>query len=176
NVAVVDTANNTVVQTVNLFRFQPGPIALAPDGTRAYVGVQSEWVNTGYGAGFLPASAVATIDASSNTLAGWTELGGVSSSIRNTPADLAVTQDRSDVYVSIPRTSTVAVINASATTVRLMIPVAASPGGLAMKPDPSATITPYLSDAVDDSTAAAVSSAGGVAVANVLANDTLGAA
>ena len=176
NVAVMDTSNNSFVRAINLFRFQPGPIALAPDGTRVYVGIQSEWVNTGYGAGFLPASAVATIDASSNTLAGWTELGGVSSSIRNTPAYIAVTQDRSDVYVSIPRISSVAVISTSATTVRLTIPVAASPGGLAMKPDPSVTLTPYLIDAVDDNPAAAVSSAGGVAVANVLANDTLGAA
>src|SRR5262249_58323087 len=107
NVAVLDIATNSVVATINLFRFQPGPIALAPDGTRAYVGIQSEWVNTGYGAAFLPAGAVATIDASNNRLAGWTQLGGTVS-LMNTPAAIAVTQDRSDVYGSVPRTSSVA--------------------------------------------------------------------
>jgi DNA-binding beta-propeller fold protein YncE len=98
----------------------------------------------------LPASSIATIDASSNTLAGRTQLGGDTVSLTNTPAAIAVTQDRSDVYVSIPRTSSVAVISTSATSVRLMIPVAASPAGLAMKPDLSVTLTPYLIDAVDD--------------------------
>ena len=32
----------------------PGSIALTPDGSRAYVGIQSTFVNTGYGSGFLP--------------------------------------------------------------------------------------------------------------------------
>ena len=64
-------------------------------------------------------------------------------------------------YVSIPRINSVAVISTSATVVRLTIPVAASPGGLAMKADPSVTLTPYLIDAVDDSAAAPTSSAGG---------------
>ena len=50
---LVDTASDTVAGTINLFSL-PGAIALTPDGSRAYVGIQSHWVNTGYGAGFLP--------------------------------------------------------------------------------------------------------------------------
>src|SRR5262249_48948506 len=56
NVVALDTSNNRFIKGVDLFNYVPGPIAIAPDGSRAYVGIQSEWVNTGYGAGFLPAA------------------------------------------------------------------------------------------------------------------------
>ena len=35
----------------------PGSLALTPDGSRLYVGIQSTFVNTGYGSGFLPGHA-----------------------------------------------------------------------------------------------------------------------
>jgi YVTN family beta-propeller protein len=60
-VAVVDTATNTVTDTIALGVI-PGLIALAPDGSRAYVGVHAVWVDTGYGAGFIPGRTVAVID------------------------------------------------------------------------------------------------------------------
>ena len=64
-VVVLDTATNTVIRTIVL-GVLPGQIALAPDGSRAYVGIQAVWVNTGYGAAFIPGRSVTVIDTTLN--------------------------------------------------------------------------------------------------------------
>src|ERR1051326_6909895 len=70
SIAVVNTATNSVVQTVNLFSL-PGAIALSPDGTRAYAAISYLWIDTGYGAAFFPATWVAAIDTAANAVSSW---------------------------------------------------------------------------------------------------------
>lgn len=176
-VAVVDTSTNATIRTIVLGAL-PGHIALAPDGSRAYVGIQAVWVNTGYGAAFIPGRSVAVIDTTTHTAVASIDLGaaGAAWTLQNTAAGIAVTPDRSDVYVSVPRISAVAVINTSTNVVRQLIPVAAGPNGLAIVPDGAAVLTPYVIDAVDDRPAFSFPSTGATAVASVLANDRLGGA
>src|SRR5262245_5720306 len=84
SVVVVDSASESIVNTINLFAL-PGSIAFTPDGTRAYVGIQSVFVNTGYGMGFLPGSTVYVVDTGSERLAAFIGLGGTASGIAVTP-------------------------------------------------------------------------------------------
>jgi YVTN family beta-propeller protein len=170
-IVVLDTLSSTVIGTVTLGSL-PGQIALTPDGSRAYVGIQATWVDTGYGAGFMPGRSVVVIDTTTMRALRWIDLGAVAA----TASGIAVTPDRSDVYVSIPRLGSVAVIDASTSVVTQLTPVAAGPNGLAVIPDASASLKPYAIDAVDDRPALSVPSTGATAVANVLANDRLGGA
>ena len=177
-VAVVDTASNSVTGMIRLGS-QPGSIALTRDGGRAYVGIQSLWVNTIYVAGFFPGRYVAAIDTSTNAAIAWIDLGADGNvwDLQNTPAELAVTPDRSAVYVAIPRIGSVAALDTASNVVTMKIPVGTFPYGLAIVPDPSAALKPYLIDAVDDSTPAPVPACcDGAVVGNVLANDLLGGA
>lgn len=173
-VAVVDTATNSVTGTIEL-GIIPGPIALSPDGGRAYVGVRAVWVDTLYGAGFIPGSSVIVIDTLTAAMIASINLGsgGAAWFLQNTAEGIAVTPDRSDVYVTIPRIGSVAVIGTSTNVVRQLTPVA-SPSGLAIVPDPSAVVTPYVIDAVDDESPFSVPFTGATALANVLGSDTLG--
>ena len=174
-VVAVDLSSSTTIGTVELGVI-PGQIALAPDGSRAYVGIQAVWVDTGYGAAFIPGRTVAVIDTLTIRHAQSIDLGadGVAWFLQNTASGIAVTPDRSDVYVAIPRIRSVAVVNTSTNVVRQLIALAASPSGLGIVPDASAGLVPYVIDAVDDAAPLSVASTGGTAVANVLANDRLG--
>lgn len=127
-VVVVDTATDTAIKTIGLFAALPSSIALAPDGARGYVAIQSTWVNTGYGAGFLPGRSVAVIDTSSGTVTGSTDVG-------KTAAAVAVTPDGSSVYVTIPVTNSVVVIDTATTAVAATIPVGGNPIGVAIVPN-----------------------------------------
>jgi YVTN family beta-propeller protein len=174
-VAVLDTATNAVVANVTLGTL-PGQIALAPDGSRAYVGVQALWVNTGYGAAFIPGASVTVIDTTTTMPIASINLGsgGAAWFLQNTAAGIGVTPDRSDIYVAIPRINSIAVINTSTNVVRQLVPVTGGPNGLAIVPDGSVAITPYAIDAVNDTAPWTTPSTGATAVANVLANDKLG--
>ena len=173
SLALVDTASDTVAGTINLFSL-PGSIALTPDGSRAYVGIQAFWANTGYGAAFFPGRQIAVIDTITSSIAAAIDLGadGPSWTQQNTAAGIGVTPDRGAVYAAIPRLGVVAVADVNTNSVTAVIPVAPGPGGLAVAPDSTVAPAPYVIDAVDDSGTA--SSAGGTAVASVLANDRLG--
>src|SRR5688572_2996378 len=81
---------------------------------------------------------------------------------------IAVTPDRSDVYVAVPRISSVAVVNVNTNMLRLRLPVGAQPTALAIAPSPGAILVPYVIKAVPDAAPLSVPSTGGVAVANVL--------
>ena len=178
SVAVIDTATNTVTQTIDLFSL-PGAIALAPDGSRAYAAIDYFWFDTGYGAGFFPGNLVAAIDTATNTVFDWVDLGadGADWTQQNKPAGLVVTPDRAAVYVAIPRLNAVAVIDTGTSTVKKLIAVEAGPSGVAVVSNPSATSRSWVVDAVNDSPASAVhASSSAAAVANVLANDTIGGA
>jgi YVTN family beta-propeller protein len=173
-VVVVDTASRSVTAEINLYS-QPGSLALTPDGRRLYVGHLSTWSDTGYGAGFLSGHAVNAIDTATGAWAASAELGfaaGVWDG-QNRPAGLAVTPNRGSVLVAIPRLDAIAAIDPNTNEVTQTIAVAAGPSALAITPDASAPLTPFTIAAEDDAPAAAAV-AGGTAVANVLANDTLG--
>ncbi len=67
SIILVDTASESVTGEIVLGSV-PGQIALTPDGSRAYVGIQSTFVNTGYGMGFLPGRHVVVIDTITNSV------------------------------------------------------------------------------------------------------------
>ncbi len=170
---LVDTASETVAGTIDLFSL-PGAIALTPDGSRAYVGIRYIWLDTGYGAGFFNGRYVAVIDTITKSIAAIIDLGadGPSFTQQNSPDGIGVTPDRSAVYTAIPRIGKVAVANVNTNAVTSLIPLTAPPGDLAIVADRAVALVPYVINAVNDS--AATSTAGGTAVASVLANDQLG--
>jgi hypothetical protein len=142
-----------------------------PDGSRAYVGIQSIWVNTGYGMGFFNGRHVLVIDTLTDRVASVIDLGadGPNWTQQNTPAGIGVTADRRAVYIAVPRLGAVAVADVNTNAVTSLLPVTASPGDVAVVPDDSVPAAPYAIDAVDDG--GTVATVGGTAVANVLAND-----
>ena len=178
SLAVVDTATTTVTRSIPLYS-QPGPIAVTADGSRVYVGIKTYWANTLYGAGFLPGRWAAAIDTATDAVVQWIDLGadGATWAQQHTPAGLAVTPDRSGIYVSIPNGNSVAAIDAATNAIREFIAVAGGPAGVAVTPNAAAKPKPFVIDAVDDNPATPLpAQAGGRALASVLANDTLGGA
>ncbi len=168
---VVDTGSDSVIGSIGLGSI-PGPIAMAPDGSRAYVAVDATWVDTGYGAGFFPGRTVQVLDTTTDVLAGMIDLGadGSNWTQQNTAKAVAVSPDRSAVYMSVPRIGTVAIADVNTNLVTTWISLA-GPGRIGMRPGGS-ELTPYAIIAADDS--ATASSAGGTAIASVLANDRIG--
>jgi YVTN family beta-propeller protein len=172
-VVLVDTASAAVVGRIDLGSL-PGAIALTPDGSRVYVAIQSTFVNTGYGAGFFPGRHIVVIDMVTTGAAAIIDLGatGPNWTQQNTAAGIGVTPDRSAVYAVVPRLGVVAVADVNTNLVTTLIAVMPGPGNLAVVPDTTVAVVPYVVDAVDDS--ATLPSVGGTAVANVLVNDRLG--
>jgi YVTN family beta-propeller protein len=174
-IAVIDTATNTVTDRVELWS-QPGSIAVTPDGSRVYAGIQSFWADTLYGAAFLPGRTIIEVDTATKAMVGWADLGteGANWSDQHTPADVVVSPDRTAVYVSIPRISSVAAVDTASNEMTTVLPVGGGPSGLAIAADPSITPKAYSIEAVNDSAAAPLPAVAGIAVANVLANDRIG--
>lgn len=166
-VSEVDTATNNLRRSLTLGG-NAGPLALTPDGSRLYAGVQGfSLVSTQYGTFSVAFRHVAVISTRLNT-----HIATIS--IPSPVARMAVTPNRKDLYMLIP-TSSVSIASVNTNSVRLNIPVGAGVSGLAITPDPYAVIVPYVIDAVNDTAAKTiVSDAGGTAVVSVLANDTLG--
>jgi YVTN family beta-propeller protein len=173
SVVVVDTASESIAGAINLGSL-PGSMALTPDGSRLYVGIQSTFVNTGYGMGFFPGRHAYVIDTAVDRISAVIDFGAIGPNWtqQNTPAGIGVTADRRSVYVAVPRLNAIAIADVSTNLVTSTIPVASGPGNLAIVPDDSVVPVPYRVDASDDS--ATVTTVGGTAVANVLANDRLG--
>ena len=171
-VVVADLSTNTVIAAPG-FGSLPGQIAISPDGARVYVGVQATFVDTGYGAGFFPGRTVRILDTATNSWAGQIDLGAAGSnwSQQNTASGIAVTPNRSAVYIGVPRIGSVAIADFNTNVVSSTLAVA-SPGVIAIAPDPNAITVPYVVNAVDDS--AQSTTLGGLAVPNVLANDRFG--
>lgn len=167
NVSEIDTASLSVVRTLG-FLGTAGPLALTPDGSRLYTGVQGfTLVSSQYGTFQVAFRNVTVVDCRLNaTIA--------TISIPSPVKAMAVTPNRKDLYMTIPTSSlSIAAVNTNA--VRLTLAPGAGVDGLAMTPDPNGVIYPYLIDAVNDTASKTIiTSEGGTAVANVLANDRLG--
>jgi YVTN family beta-propeller protein len=170
-VALIDTAALAVQHEIALGSL-PGRIALAPDGSRAYVGIQATWVDTGYGAGFFPGRTVVVIDALLPAIVAAIDLGadGSNWTQQNTASGIAVTPDRASVFISVPRLGRVAAAGVNLNAVRTLIPLS-SPGAAAAA-RLGTPLLPYVVDAVDD--IAPATTLGGTVLANVLANDRFG--
>ncbi|MGB9941091.1 PKD domain-containing protein [Methanosarcina sp.] len=120
-VSVIDTATNTVTDTVNV-GYGPQGVAVTPDGTKVYV------TNPGNGYQY-PDSTVSVIDTATNTVTKTVSVGVH-------PIRVAVTPDGTKVYVTNSESSgTVSVINTATNTVTATVPVGAYPMGLAVTPD-----------------------------------------
>jgi YVTN family beta-propeller protein len=168
---VIDTGSLASLAFIGLG--MPGQLAMAPDGSRLYAGIDATFVNTGYGAGSFPGRSVAVIDTVTRTQVASIDLGatGPNWTQQNTPKAIVVTPDKRFVYIAVPRIASVAAADVNTNLVVATVPVI-SPGALGANSDGSGTIVPFLIDAVDDT--ATCSSAGGTAIASVLDNDRLG--
>jgi YVTN family beta-propeller protein len=170
-VAVVDLSTNTVNKWMS-GNGLTGHIAIAPDGSRVYLGDVAHWVDTGYGAGFLPGRTVTVFDASNDSRIGVIDLGAAGNvwNLQNTAAGLAVAADRSAVFVAVPRTNQVIAASTSTHQILNALPisgprnVATASGGV--------PLVPYLINAADDAITTPI--VGGVVLASVRSNDTLG--
>jgi DNA-binding beta-propeller fold protein YncE len=173
NVLVVDLATNAVSQTIP-FLALPGAMAVAPDGNRLYVAVQATWIDTGYGAGFVSGRTVRVLDTDATSWIGQIDLGagGTAFSLQNTGAGIAVTPDSAHVYITVPRIDSVKVANGATLAVVDTIVVGDAPSAIAIARDPDVAVPPPAVSASDD--AGNTSTFGGVAIADVLANDGYG--
>lgn len=145
-----------------------GALALTPDGSRLYVGVQGfTLVSSTYGTFSVAFRNVTVYETASNAQI-------ATLSISAPAVRMAVTPDRRDLYMVIP-SSSVVVAGVNTNRVRLTLAVGSGANSLAIAPDPSVVVVPYVIDAVNDTAAVTtISTTGGTPIANVLANDTLG--
>jgi len=171
-IRVLDPANPA---TISLFSL-PGALSIAADDSLIFAGIDYFWANTLYGAAFFPGRIITTSDTASDQLVGFADLGadGPLWNDQHTAAGLAVTPDRSTVYVAIPSKDSVGVVDV-VTNVVAFLAVPGGPRAVAVAPDPSATASPLKVVAGDDVVTSALTALMiGPAISNVLANDTLG--
>ncbi len=113
-VSVIDTAANTVINTIPVGT-SPFGVAVSPDGASAYV--------TSLSGGTL-----SVIDTATNTITATIPVGG-------SPFGVAVSPDGSLAYVTNNGSGTVSVIDTATNTVIQSIPANSYPFGVAVSPD-----------------------------------------
>lgn len=161
-VQAISTASMTVVGTISIAG-GPSAMDISPDGSRLYVAHAAAFVMTSqYTGQIVPGRFISVVDTRTNTVGARIDLGGNSTGVA-----VVVTPDRRRVYASVA--AAVAVADVNTNLVVGSVPVS-TPGALAASGDTA--IIPYVIDAVDDIAPNSLST--GIAVANVLANDTLG--
>lgn len=126
NVAIIDTATNTVVKTIlvetNAIGTTLTGVAVTPDGKYVYLSNQGS-------------NSVAVVDTASNTVVN-TVLVGTS------PSGVAVTPDGKHVYVANQGSNSVSVIKTASNTVVTTVPVA-GPSAISIIPPPQGV--PFVS-------------------------------
>jgi len=171
-IRVLDPVNPA---TISLFAL-PGALSIAADDSLIFAGIDYFWANSLYGAAFFPGRIITTSDTASNQLVGFADLGadGALWNEQHTAAGLAVTPDRSTVFVAIPSKDWVGVVDVVSNVVSFLS-VPGGPRAVAIAPDPSATASPLKVVAGDDVVTTPLTALMiGSAISNVLANDTLG--
>ena len=113
-VAVIDTATNTVTATV-LVGNDPNGVAVSPDGAKVYVSNMYD-------------NNVSVIDTATNTVTASVPVG-------NYPNGVAVAPDGSKVYVANGGYNDVSVIDTATNTVTATVPTGTNPQGVSVTPD-----------------------------------------
>ena len=138
-VSVIDTGDNTVVDTVQV-GFSPRGVAVAPDGKHVYVANYGQFLNDG------SVSVIETLN-ETDTVVATIPVGGGASGV-------AVTPDGTHVYVTNALSDTVSVIDTTTNTVVQTIPVGSAPLYIAVTPDGKtvyvSNVDPYTSVSVID--------------------------
>ena len=119
NVLVIDTATNTVGQTISVGVF-PRAVAVSPDGSTVYVANEND-------------GTVSVIDTVINTV-------GQTISVGMLPVSVAVSPDGSTVYVANEDDGTVSVINTATNTVGATISVGGFLLAVAISPDDGSNV------------------------------------
>lgn len=114
SVSIINTANNTVIQTIPTIGENPQSVAVSPDGTRLYVTNNSN-------------SYISVINTATTAVLTWIQ-GGAG------PMGIAVSPDNSRIYVANSSSNTVSVIDAVTNQVLYEIPVENQPTGLTISP------------------------------------------
>ena len=138
----------------------PGPLAIAPDGSRLYAGIDATFVNTGYGAGFFPGRTVAVIDTLTNSQVATIDLGatGPTGRSRTRPRPSSSPPTSGSSTLRSPGSPIVAAADVNTNAVAAPFP---SPAPERSAPLRLGTVVPFLVNAVDDS--APMPHAGGTA-------------
>jgi YVTN family beta-propeller protein len=125
-VVVVNTATNSILNTISLPGVLPNSLAITPDGARAYVAITEVFADAGIAMGFVPDNHVAVLDLASGVLNGWITVPGV-------PAGgVAITPDGLRVYVAMPGGDAISVIDTETDALVTAIGVDAVPTGIAV--------------------------------------------
>ena len=156
NVAVVDTASNSIVTNIALnAKLNPSAIGMSPDGTVAYVG--QYLLGTG-----LVRPAIAVIRISTNQVVGSIVLPPSAG-----PAEIVFAADSSRAYVADFDNCAIDVIAVAQGRVTAVIPTLGSTRGLALSPDGSTLLAPNSGT----SHAAVVDSGTGAVTASIPVGD-----
>jgi YVTN family beta-propeller protein len=132
-VSVIDTATNTVIATIPVgdqHTLQPGGVAVSPDGSKVYVGVDDN-----------SSDSLSVIDTATNAVSATIPLGS------STVGGVAVTPDGSNVYAASG--GAIFVIDTATNTVSATIPViglklVVTPDGIRSTSATAPPLTPYL--------------------------------
>jgi YVTN family beta-propeller protein len=119
-VAVIDTASNTVIKRVEVGQAPIG-VAITPDGAFAYV------ANL-FGVDLVEPHDVSVIDTATNTVIATVEVGDL-------PSGVAITPDGRFAYVTNSGSDNVSVIDTATNTVTATVPLGGTARGIAITPD-----------------------------------------
>jgi YVTN family beta-propeller protein len=122
-ISVINTATNTLDNTILAGAALPSGVAITPDGTRAYVTIGN------YG--------VSVIDIATNTVAASITVGEI-------PSGIAITPDGTRAYVANLYGSSVSVIDTATNTVVATISDTPAPFGVAITPDGTQAYVTHL--------------------------------
>jgi len=129
SVVVVDVASFTVTGSIFTWAL-PSQITLNRAGTEAHVSTPSTWVDTGYGAGYLPSPWVARLDLATGGLDGGTNAGAVA-------GGHALSSDEARLFVAVAPHDALKVIERASDTVLATIPVGDGPTQVVLRPNPA---------------------------------------
>ncbi len=126
SVVVIDTAALEVTGTIFTWAL-PAALSLDSAGSLAHVSTPSTFVDTGYGAGFLPSPWVSRLDLASNGLAGGVNVGAAA-------AGHALSRDEARLLVAVPSLDAVKVVERATNTVVASVPVGDGPTQVVLRP------------------------------------------
>lgn len=126
SVVVVDVASFAVTGSIFTWAL-PGQITLNRAGTEGHVSMPSTFVDTGYGAGFLPSPWVSRLDLAANGLGGGTNAGAAA-------GGHALSRDEARLFVAVSTLDALKVIDRATDTVVATVPVGDGPTQVALRP------------------------------------------